>query len=157
MVSPRVVGQAQAMVVLSKSVHPNSLPWQEAAKAWYLRMQENWTWHDIVAEVKNLRGETPSERCVRETVARMGETPAGALPEYNYQNCGRRWGADGQKNLLSPSQACGRIKYVTTKKIKAVKTLLFGPTAFPLRTGAKKKGTSKNDAPEHRKQKPSYQ
>ena len=107
------------MVLVQISVHPRSLGPDAAAKAWFLRKKQNYTLSSIRDAVKNLANKRPSEKAVRNAVARMQRTPRGGIPKCKYANCGRRWGANGASLLLTKkevSDICAFVKKWRNKK-----------------------------------------
>ena len=78
-----------AMVKVVLSLHPQGLHPLQAAKAHRLRA-EGLSWADVVAQVKNLQGQTPAMHAVRNAVARIEDQPRAVYPQTKYENCGRR-------------------------------------------------------------------
>ena len=80
------------MVVISISMHPKGLPPMQAAKAWYLRREEEKSWSEIQQVVVDLSGQRPGIFAIRNAVERVDEMKAQGkdLPTMKYGNCGRK-------------------------------------------------------------------
>jgi hypothetical protein len=61
------------MVVLSVSVHPQGLSPASAAKAWYLKTKQGFSWPEVQAEVSNVDGSVAGIQAIRNAVARMSQ------------------------------------------------------------------------------------
>ena len=59
------------MVVICVALHPSGLPPEQAAKASFLRVKQKPKWWQIKKVVKNLKGQVPSENCLRLAVCGM--------------------------------------------------------------------------------------
>ena len=78
------------MPIVPVLVHPRDLGPAEAAKAWYLREKAGMKWLKICSEVRNIKGEVPTEHAVRNAVERMRASGKAKIPHTNYANCGRK-------------------------------------------------------------------
>ena len=68
-------------------------------------------WRDIQKEVKTMEGKRPkSDHAVRNAVSRVG-TARGVVTN-NYENCGRRYGEDGGKYMITPQQEKDLVQFV---------------------------------------------
>ena len=68
-------------------------------------------WRDIQKEVKTMEGKTPkSDHAVRNAVSRGGI--ARGVVTNNYENCGRRYGEDGGKHMITPQQEKDLVQFV---------------------------------------------
>ena len=99
-------GRRAAMVLVTVNLHPKALSPQEAAKAWFLKKKQKKSWPEVKAECVNLKGQPAGEKAVRQAVARMCQPARGhaKLGQGKYKNCGRRYGADGGKYKITPTQ-----------------------------------------------------
>ena len=62
-------------------------------------------WEDIQKEVKTMEGKRPkSDKPVRNAVTRVSTAGAKSIAMTMYHNCGRRYGEDGGKYLITPRQ-----------------------------------------------------
>ena len=128
------------MVKTTISVHPNGLGPKEAGKAWYsrhikasisnkptllvvawilfwkgeyLRKKQKMKWEDIQKEVKTMEGKRPkSDKPVRNAVTRVSTAGATGVAMTKYHNCGRRYGEDGGKYLITPRQEKEVVNFV---------------------------------------------
>ena len=70
-----------------------------------MRKKQLMKWKDIAKFVKTMEGKRPqSEHAVKNAVARVVAAGAKGAATTNLKNCGRRYGADGGKYLLSQQQ-----------------------------------------------------
>ena len=93
------------MVKMTIVVHPRGLGPKEAGKAWYLRKQQKMKWKNIWKVVKTMEGKRPeSYHAVRNAVARVHTAGPRGFATTKYKNCGRRYGADGGKYMITPKQ-----------------------------------------------------
>ena len=70
-------------------------------------------WKDIQKEVKTMEGKRPSsDHAVRNAVARVSIAGARGVATNNYENCGRRYGEDGGKYLITPQQEKEVVQFV---------------------------------------------
>ena len=99
------------MVQISVSVHPNGLCPTSCAKAWFLRTQK-WSWKRIANQLKNLKGQRPSFKAVRNAAARQRVAGPKAIAHTRYKNCGRKYGANGHKYKLSKQQSKQLVAFV---------------------------------------------
>lgn len=74
------------MVQLKENVHPKSLPFAEQRRVVILR-DKGWSWEDIAAEVRNLKGEPTTWGNCRNVYRRLNRK--SGLVKYKYGNCGR--------------------------------------------------------------------
>ena len=54
------------MVLVSVAVHPTGLSLDDAAKAWFLRVKQAYTWGLVQDEVLNSQGQRPSDKILKE-------------------------------------------------------------------------------------------
>ena len=70
-----------------------------------MRKEQRMKWKDIQKLVKNMKGKRPkSDHAVRSAVARVDTAGKNGVAKTKYKNCGRRYGADGGKYLLTQQQ-----------------------------------------------------
>ena len=70
-------------------------------------------WQDILMTVKTIEGKHPaSDHAVRNAVARLDSNGRRGIATTRYENCGRRYGEDGGKYLLTPKQAKEVVQFV---------------------------------------------
>ena len=70
-------------------------------------------WKQIQKEVKTMEGKRPlSDHAVRNAVARVEAGGARGIATTNYENCGRRYGEDGGKYMLTPKQTHDVVQFV---------------------------------------------
>jgi len=78
-----------------------------------MRKKEGMKWKDIQKEVKTMEGKRPSsDHAVRNAVARVSIAGARGVATNNYENCGRRYGEDGGKYLITPQQEKEVVQFV---------------------------------------------
>ena len=78
-----------------------------------MRKKQQMKWKEIQKEVKTMEGKRPqSDHAVRNAVARVDTAGARGMPTTKYKNCGRRYGADGGKYMLTPTQEDEVVKFV---------------------------------------------
>ena len=101
------------MVQVTANVHPKGLGPKEAAKAWYMRTQQKLKWNVIRTKVKNLQGRSPeSEHAVKNAVKRVAEAGRNGVANTRWSNSGRRYGPNGEKNMLTKAQEAQVIAFV---------------------------------------------
>ena len=70
-------------------------------------------WEDIQKEVKTMEGKRPkSDKPVRNAVTRVSTAGAKGIAMTMYHNCGRRYGEDGGKYLITPRQEKEVVNFV---------------------------------------------
>ena len=78
-----------------------------------MRKKQKMKWKEIQKVVKNIQGKQPdSDHAVRNAVHRMDDAGARGIASTKYKNCGRRYGEDGGKYLLTPRQNKELVKFV---------------------------------------------
>ena len=78
-----------------------------------MRKMEGMKWKDIQKAVMTMERKRPnSDHAVRNAVARVDTAGARGVATNNYENCGRRYGEDGGKYLLTPRQNKELVKFV---------------------------------------------
>ena len=79
----------------------------------YLRKKQKMKWEDIQKEVKTMEGKRPkSDKPVRNAVTRVSTAGATGVAMTKYHNCGRRYGEDGGKYLITPRQEKEVVNFV---------------------------------------------
>ena len=79
----------------------------------YLRKKQKMKWEDIQKEVKTMEGKRPkSDKPVRNAVTRVSTAGAKCIAMTMYHNCGRRYGEDGGKYLITPRQEKEVVNFV---------------------------------------------
>ena len=70
-------------------------------------------WEDIQKEVKTMEGKRPkSDKPVRNAVTRVSTAGAKGIAMTMDHNCGRRYGEDGGKYLITPRQEKEVVNFV---------------------------------------------
>ena len=78
-----------------------------------MRKKQKMKWKEIQKVVKNIQGKQPdSDHAVRNAVHRMDNAGARGIASTKYKNCGRRYGEDGGKYLLTPRQNKELVNFV---------------------------------------------
>ena len=78
-----------------------------------MRKKQKMKWKEIQKVVKNIQGKQPdSDHAVRNAVHRVDNAGARGIASTKYKNCGRRYGEDGGKYLLTPRQNKELVKFV---------------------------------------------
>ena len=78
-----------------------------------MRNKQKMKWKDIMKLVKNMQGKRPqSEHAVANAVARVDTASKNGVATTNYKNCGRRYGEDGGKYMLTKQQEKQAVDFV---------------------------------------------
>ena len=78
-----------------------------------MRKKQKMKWEDIRKQVKTMEGKQPeSDHAVRNGVARADNAGARGIATTKYENCGRRYGEDGGKYILTPQQVKQVVQFV---------------------------------------------
>ena len=78
-----------------------------------MRKMQKMRWKAIQKAVKTMEGKQPeSDKAVRNAVARVCAAGQRGIASTNYKNCGRRYGEDGGKYLITPQQEKGLVQFV---------------------------------------------
>ena len=78
-----------------------------------MRKKERMKWREIQKEVKTMEGKKPkSDKPVRNAVTRVSNAGPRGLATSSYENCGRRYGEDGGKYLITPQQEKEVVQFV---------------------------------------------
>ena len=78
-----------------------------------MRKMQKMRWKAIQKAVKTMEGKQPeSDKAVRNAVARVCAAGQRGIASTNYKNCGRRYGEDGGKYLITPQQEKRLVQFV---------------------------------------------
>ena len=92
-----------------------------------MRKKQQMKWKEIQKDVKTMEGKRPqSDHAVRNAVARVDTVGARGIATTKYKNCGRRYGEDGGKYMLTPTQENEVVQFVKmwrNKKFCTCKTI----------------------------------
>ena len=70
-------------------------------------------WKDIWKSVKTIEGKRlETDHAVRNAVARVDAAGARGIATTKYKNCGRRYGEDGGKYMVTPKQEDEVVQFV---------------------------------------------
>ena len=84
-----------------------------------MRKKQKMKWKDIKKQVKTIEGKRPaSEHAVKNAVTRMDTAGARGVATTKYENCGRRYGKDGGKYMLTPQQTKQVVEFVKQRRKK---------------------------------------
>ena len=78
------------MPVVHVTVHPRGLHPLEAARAYRLHEEEGLSLDSVCDEVRNMEGNRPSKKAVWTAVRQVKALEGNAVPQGNYDNCGRK-------------------------------------------------------------------
>ena len=71
--SPPAASRASYMVRVSVTVAPGGLHPLQACLAWHLRVEQGYSWEDMMDEVRTVTGEKPEIHALRNAVQRVSE------------------------------------------------------------------------------------
>ena len=78
-----------------------------------MRKKQKMKWRDIQKQVKTMEGKQPeSDHAVRNAVDRVGIGGRRGIATTKYHNCGRRYGEDGGKYMLTPQKTKQIVQFV---------------------------------------------
>ena len=78
-----------------------------------MRKKQKMKWKDIKKVVKTMEGKRPeSEHAVKNAVARADIAGARGIASSRYENCGRRYGEDGGKYMITKKQEKEVVRFV---------------------------------------------